>query len=97
MSEEMALLREEIDRIDSEVQRLFEERMAVSERIGKYKAEHGLPVLDRQRELQKIAGLKASASDEKNAEGIARLYETIFEISRSLQENEPRKAGGDLL
>ena len=45
--------RAEIDRIDRELVRLFEERMKVSEQIGAYKIENGVKVFDKTRERQK--------------------------------------------
>ena len=85
-------LRSAIDRIDSGIQRLFEERMEVSAAIGEYKAARGLPVFDAAREAEKIEELKANAASLETAEGIAKLYETIFCISRELQER--MKGGG---
>ena len=40
----------EIDRIDKELLRLFEQRMEVSEKIGQYKKTHDLPETDPKRE-----------------------------------------------
>ena len=37
-------LREKIDVINNEMQRLFDERMRVSAEIARYKRENGLPV-----------------------------------------------------
>ena len=44
-----------IDEIDSELTRLFEERMDVVSSIAAYKKEHNLPIFDPQRERQKHA------------------------------------------
>ena len=38
--------RETINRVDSEMARLFEERMDAVRKVAEYKAERGLPVLD---------------------------------------------------
>ncbi|MCI1721492.1 MAG: chorismate mutase [Lachnospiraceae bacterium] len=81
-------LRNEIDSIDRQIQSLFERRMKVSEKIAAYKEEKGLPVLDAKREEEKISSLKKCASDEKTAEGIGRLYRTLFAISRECQEEK---------
>lgn len=50
-------LRERIDEIDSELTRLFEERMDVVSSIAAYKKEHNLPIFDPQRERQKLSRL----------------------------------------
>lgn len=78
--------REEIDELDHEIQRLFEKRMLISAGIAAYKKQNGLPVYDEEREKEKIRSLKASASGDFMAEGIARLYETLMAISRDYQE-----------
>ena len=43
-------LRAEIDRIDSDIIRLYGERLETAGRIGRYKQEHHLPVSDPARE-----------------------------------------------
>ncbi len=79
--------RREIDRIDAELQRLFEARMEVSKKIGAYKASHGMPVFDGKREEEKVRALKEKASSPENAEGIARLFKEMFAISRDAQSH----------
>ena len=54
--------RKEIDEIDDSIIRLFEKRMEVCKNVAEYKLRTGKPVLDRQRELDKIATLKTKAS-----------------------------------
>lgn len=53
--------RKEIDEIDDSIIRLFEKRMEVCKNVAEYKLRTGKPVLDRQRELDKIATLKTKA------------------------------------
>ena len=53
--------RDEIDEIDSEIVRLFEKRMKVSEEVAEYKIKTGKQVLDPARERQKIHTLKNKA------------------------------------
>ena len=51
--------REEIDRIDEQIIELFGRRMEVARRIGEYKKENGLNILDSAREeLQRILVLR---------------------------------------
>ena len=47
---ELKEAREQIDRIDRQLTDLFVERMQVAQQVAAYKREHGLPVLDRERE-----------------------------------------------
>ena len=47
-------LRKEIDKIDKEIVRLFEERMEICKKVAEYKIANGKKVLDRERELEKL-------------------------------------------
>lgn len=77
--------RVEIDRVDKEIIKLFEERMELCKEVAEYKLHTGKAVLDRKRELEKIEALKALASDEFYAHSIEELYEQIMSMSRKLQ------------
>ena len=85
---DLAELRNEIDTIDRQVQQLFERRMEISEEIAAYKKERQLPVLDVQREEEKIRSLQGSAQNEEASEDIADLYRTIMAISRRRQKEK---------
>ena len=76
--------REQIDRVDDELLRLFAERMDLSAQIAAYKKENGLPVLDASRERQKLNSI-AEKSPEGLSEYAVSLYSLIFELSRSCQ------------
>ena len=77
-------LRNEIDRIDDQLVKLFVERMEVSERIGAYKKANNLPVFDPGRERAKLQEVAAMAGS--GMENYTRtLYATLFELSRSYQ------------
>ena len=82
---ELDKLREEIDLIDSEIVRLFSERMAVSEKIGDYKRKNGLPVLDKTRENEKLDAIEGGVDPELKPY-IRELYEKIFSLSRDKQK-----------
>ncbi len=77
--------REEIDRIDDEILRLFERRMEVSEDVARYKIRTGKQVFDPQRERDKIQTLKGRAHGEFNSLGIEELFHQIMAISRKRQ------------
>ena len=77
-------LREDIDRIDKELVRLFAERMEVAAGVAKYKKEVGKPITDAGRERQKLAELAKMAPEEHVAATEA-LYSMIFELSRAYQ------------
>ena len=46
-------IRDEIDVIDKEIERLFEERMELCKNVAEYKITNGKVVLDRQREQER--------------------------------------------
>ncbi len=76
--------RQEIDKIDKELLRLFQERMDISAKIAEYKKENSLPVLDPMREREKMASLLENTSPDFRSY-IHVLYSLIFELSRSHQ------------
>lgn len=82
---DLTQLREEIDSIDDQIVRLFEERMAVSEKVARFKIETGKPVFDPEREKQKLNSLSRQATGEFNSRGVYELYRQIMSISRKRQ------------
>ena len=81
--DDLTALRREIDRADRALLRAFDERMAVSQRIGAWKQRQGLPVLDRSREAAKLDAVAAQSSFPDAAR---QLYETLMRLSREEQE-----------
>lgn len=77
--------RKEIDAIDDKIVKLFEHRMEVCRDVADFKLKTGKPVLDRKRELDKIAMLKDKASNEFYAHGVEELFEQIMAMSRKMQ------------
>ena len=56
---DLSQLRGEIDRIDSQIVELYEERMKVSSAIADYKIANGKKVFDKEREKEKIQAVKS--------------------------------------
>ncbi len=77
-------LRNNIDRIDSEITKLFQERMEISAAIADYKVENGLAVFDAERERKVINKVTSEVSDEF-VPYTKTLYTTMFDLSRSYQ------------
>lgn len=77
-------LRIEIDRIDDEIIKLFEQRMHVVSQVSDYKKANNLPTLDKGRENDKLISLSKKVSAPLSAY-IYPLYDTLFEISRNYQ------------
>lgn len=76
--------RKAIDEIDGQLIRLISERMEVASHIADYKKEHGLPVLDAEREKEKILSVLEHTPDEIK-EYTPLLFSLLFELSRSYQ------------
>ena len=78
--------REQIDNIDGELLRLFTERMEVSRLVALYKKEHGLPVLNAERESEVLSTVEEK-TDAVLCSYALKLYTTILEVSREYQED----------
>lgn len=76
--------RNEINRIDGEIVRLFIERMETVKKIGQYKKENNLPVRDPVRERKMLDAITELAGTEYE-NSISQLYSMILEISRAQQ------------
>ena len=76
--------REKIDAIDSELIRLFDERMRVAEQIAAYKKEKGLAVVDPAREREKLEAV-AAASAADMADYNKALFSLIMKLSSDHQ------------
>lgn len=77
-------IRKKIDSIDSQLVKLYIERMVTCAEVAEYKRQNNMPVLDSSREralLEKISEL----SGEEFEEYTRTLYSTILSLSRSYQ------------
>ncbi len=82
---DLSQLRQQIDTIDRQIVNLYEERMDVSRQVAEYKIETGKKVFDKQREQEKIAGVKALTHNDFNSHGVEELFEQIMSMSRKRQ------------
>ncbi|SHJ25499.1 prephenate dehydratase [Hespellia stercorisuis] len=78
-------LRDELDKIDAQIVKLYEERMKVCREVGEYKIEAGSKVFDKKREKEKITLVTSEAENELNKKGLAELFEQLMSMSRKLQ------------
>ncbi len=78
-------LREQIDGIDRQLVKLYEERMEVSKHVAEYKISTGKKVFDKAREEEKIRAVKALTHNAFNSHGVEELFEQIMSMSRKLQ------------
>lgn len=82
---DLQLIRKEIDKIDKELMRLFEERMKLTYEVAAFKIETGKPVYDKEREDSKLDALAAMTEDEFNKQAVRELFTQIMSISRKKQ------------
>ena len=76
--------RREIDGIDAQLLELFARRMDVAAAIAEYKKENALPVLDPNRERQKLLDIAEMAPEALRDYAVS-LYSLLFELSRGYQ------------
>lgn len=77
--------RRSIDRIDRQIADLFTERMAAASTVAAYKAEHGLPILDKDREEQVIRRNAALIDDEAIRAHYVTFQRGMMAVSRTYQ------------
>lgn len=88
---ELDRMRSTIDEIDSQIVRLFEQRMAVTQQVGELKQKHQLPVLDNNRQKEVLESKAALLQDPRLKADVTMLYETIMGISRRQQRRIVRE------
>ncbi len=64
-NERLTRYRESIDNIDAALVFMLAERFKVTQAVGRYKAEHGLPPADPGREERQVARLRRLAEEAK--------------------------------
>lgn len=77
--------RNKLDKIDSEIVRLFEERMQVCGDVAEYKIGTGKAVYDAEREKQKIAAVQGLAHSDFNKEAVKEIFSQFMAVSRRYQ------------
>jgi len=78
-------IRNDLDKIDKQLTNLLKERMDLCEKVAEYKIGVGKPVLDKEREKQKIETVAGLADDEFMKQCNTDLFEQIMSMSRRLQ------------
>lgn len=82
---ELKELRNQIDLIDKEMAKLFEQRMEIVKKIGDYKKENNLPILDANREKEVI---QKNSSYIVNEEIIPLYQEFLIHLMNLAKKNE---------
>ena len=90
---DLATYRERIDAIDHDILRLFKERMQTAAEIGRYKAEHNLPILNHAREREILQRVGNDAGEDLSSH--ARILFGMLKHRADAQEVRPLPALAD--
>ena len=82
---EIEELRREIDRLDHELLRIFNERANLALHIGEIKKERDLPVYDPAREKRIFDRMRGANPGPLEDDAIVRLFERVIDESRRLE------------
>lgn len=82
---ELSETRKKIDEVDRQIVALFEERMRLGTDVAEYKRAVGKPILDKEREKQKIESMQALATNEFNKKAVAELFRQLMSLNRKYQ------------
>ena len=78
-------IRKDIDKIDEQIVKLYEERMKLTSDVAEYKINTGKQIFDKEREESKLATLQKKAESDFTRHGIRELFEQIMAMSRKKQ------------
>jgi len=78
-------IRNEIDRLDSELLRIFNQRAGLALQIGEIKKQRGLAVYDPAREKKIFQRMKEANPGPLDDQAIVRLFERVIDESRRLE------------
>lgn len=84
-NQELIELRESINEIDKKLIDLIKERMDTSVKIGKYKSENNLSILNNNREKEVIENLKKYNDNKLDNKFIERVWLQIMGYSKIIQ------------
>ncbi|WP_071705447.1 chorismate mutase [Murdochiella vaginalis] len=87
-SDTLESLRRQIDAIDRQMARLFEERMRLSRTIGAWKKATGKPVRDEKREAEMLASHRQWIKDVSLRESYGTFLQGILQLSRDTQHHD---------
>ncbi|KKR21264.1 MAG: chorismate mutase [Parcubacteria group bacterium GW2011_GWE2_39_37] len=76
--------RKQINKIDSQILKLFEQRFAVVEKVGEFKKKNNLPIKNLKREKELIEEMIKSSK--LNPDFIRKLYKLIFNNSYRVEK-----------
>lgn len=77
--------RKEINQLDNELLRIFNERASLALKIGEIKKVHGIPVYDPEREKRIFETISKANPGPLENDAIVRLFERVIDESRRLE------------
>lgn len=83
--DKLLLARNEIDAIDKQFAKLYEQRMKAVAKVAEYKKENGLPIFDEGREKLVIERNTAYLSDDNLKPGYVKVLAKLMEVSKDYQ------------
>lgn len=81
---QLEIFRKEIDEINIKLIELFKKRMEISKKIGDFKKENNIPILDLNREKE-IIKTYTENEDSRYKEYIKKFLQNIMDISKEAQ------------
>ncbi|MBE0597235.1 MAG: chorismate mutase [Desulfuromonadales bacterium] len=83
-------IRQEIDRMDDELLRIFNARASLALKIGEIKKQRGLAVYDPSRERKIFERMQGANPGPLDDGAIVRLFERVIDESRRLERQRTR-------
>jgi len=80
--------RRKIDDVDRKLAALLNERASAVVEIGRLKRNTNLPIYEPEREKEVVANVQQSNKGPLAARDLARIYERIMDVMRSIQKHE---------
>jgi len=80
--------RRKIDDLDRKLAALLNERASAAVEIGRLKRNTNLPIYEPEREKEVVANVQQSNQGPLAARDLARIYERIMDVMRSIQKHE---------
>lgn len=78
-------IRKQLDKIDRDIEQLFERRMELCKEVAEFKIESGKAVYDAEREAQKIKAVTDMATGDFNKQAVGELFLQMMTLSRRYQ------------
>ncbi|MEG1972530.1 MAG: chorismate mutase [Oscillospiraceae bacterium] len=85
--DELQQLRQDIDGIDRELLRLFEQRMEITKRVGEIKTSLSKPIYDRKREEEIMQKVSENSSPHLCSYCLA-FFRTMMDLSKDYQNEK---------